>query len=372
MSKPNEGGVLLDLVHPVTERERNGSNRERRIVGVAASATSNVVKMREMTSSQNGRDETATNRPIVSGRSRHGMPTTIGDRDDATKTRHRSHSHSLNSTGDAISPGQDGQVHREVSMTRPHEDAESKTARDGETDNRDAEHRRVIAIDGPAAAGKTTVARALADRLSATYLDTGLLYRAVTLAALRAGLAMDDGPAIAKLARQSRFEITPPTEPGQTEQIFVDGENVTPLLRTPEVDRVVSQVSAHPDVRTALLPIQRKIASYNAVIMVGRDITTVVVPHAGVKIFLNASPAERARRRLAERADQGREGDFEEMLRDIEDRDFADSTREVAPLHAGEGVEIVQTEGLNVDQVVDKIAQIVERSWMSDQGHGHP
>jgi cytidylate kinase len=228
------------------------------------------------------------------------------------------------------------------------------------------DHRRVIAIDGPAAAGKTTVARALADRLGATFLDTGLLYRAVTLAALRAGLDPSDGDAIARLARMSRFKILPPRMPDQVEEILLDGEVVTPQLRTADIDRHVSAVSAHPDVRAALLPIQRRIAADGTVVMVGRDITTVVVPDAGIKVFLNASPAERARRRLKEIAAHGRGESFHDTLRDIERRDRADSTRAVAPLRAGDNVMVVETDGRGVENIVEEIVELARRRWQDD------
>ncbi|HKG26479.1 MAG TPA: (d)CMP kinase, partial [Thermomicrobiales bacterium] len=164
----------------------------------------------------------------------------------------------------------------------------------------------MIAIDGPVASGKTTVARALAARLGATYLDTGLLYRAVTLAALRAGLSPADGEAIARMTRESQLQIVPSKAPGESEQVLVNGEVVTPALRTAEVNRYVSEVSAHQAVRSALLPIQQQMAADGTVVMAGRDITTVVVPDAGVKVFLRASLDERARRRLQENEVLGR------------------------------------------------------------------
>jgi cytidylate kinase len=240
------------------------------------------------------------------------------------------------------------------SPLHPDEDVQPATGED---------HRRVIAIDGPAAAGKTTVARALADRLGATYLDTGLLYRGVTLLAQRAGLPPTDGEAIAALARRSRFQILPPAAPDQIEQLLVNDEPVTPFLRTPEVDRDVSAVSAHPEVRAALLPIQRRIADGNRVVIVGRDITTVVVPDAGVKVYLNASPAERARRRLKEIEAQGRNERYESILREIERRDRADSSRAIAPLRAAGGVTVVETDGRSVAAVVDEIAELARRAW---------
>jgi cytidylate kinase len=254
----------------------------------------------------------------------------------------------------------DIRLHHEATMSKSLDHHEDERPRNGE------DHRRVIAIDGPAAAGKTTVARALADRLGATYLDTGLLYRAVTLSALRAGIAPTDGDAIARLARNSRFKILPPPTPDRIEEIMVDGEVVTPALRTAEIDRHVSAVSAHPDVRATLLPIQRRIATDGTVVMVGRDITTVVIPDAGVKVFLNASPAERARRRLTEIEAIGRNGTFDEMLREIERRDHADSTRATAPLRAGDNVTVVETDGRTVSDIVDEIAALAERTWRDD------
>jgi len=176
------------------------------------------------------------------------------------------------------------------------------------------------------------VARALAARLGATYLDTGLLYRAVTLAALRAGLSPADGEAIARMTRESQLQIVPSKAPGESEQVLVNGEVVTPALRTAEVNRYVSEVSAHQAVRSALLPIQQQMAADGTVVMAGRDITTVVVPDAGVKVFLRASLDERARRRLQENEVLGRRETFESVRRDIERRDLADSSRAVAPL----------------------------------------
>jgi cytidylate kinase len=230
------------------------------------------------------------------------------------------------------------------------------------------DHRRVIAIDGPAAAGKTTVARALADRLGATYLDTGLLYRTVTLAALRAGLSPADGEAIARLARQCNIRVLPPHNPGEAEQILLDGELVTPELRTVEIDRHVSAVSAHQGVRNELLPIQRRIARDGTVVIVGRDITTVVIPNAGIRIYLNASAEERARRRHLELQAQGRTDSFASVMDDILRRDLADSSRPVAPLYAGKGVTLVETDGRSVDAIVDEIVDLAQRTWAEQAG----
>lgn len=225
------------------------------------------------------------------------------------------------------------------------------------------EHLQVIAIDGPAAAGKSTVARALANRLGATYLDTGLLYRAITAAALASGLAPSDGDSIADLAHSISLKIIPPTRPGSVEQVLLDGAIVTPFLRTPSIDRHVSEVSAHKQVRAALLPIQREMASNNKVVMVGRDIASVVVPDAGVKVFLDARPEERARRRLQESSESA---DFESVLEDIKRRDHADSTRPVAPLRVGSDVHIVNTDGRSVGDIVDEIAAFAAMIWRDE------
>lgn len=228
------------------------------------------------------------------------------------------------------------------------------------------DHRHVIAIDGPAAAGKTTVARALAARLGATYLDTGLLYRAVTLAALRAGLLPTDGKAVAALTRGLDLRVLPAVGDSGAERVLIDGVDVTSSLRTPEIDRAVSAYSALPLVRAELLPIQRRISAEGRVVIVGRDITTVVVPDAGIKVFLDASPLERARRRVAEIRANGGNADLAQLLSEIEARDEADSNRAVAPLMAGNGATIVDTDGRTIAEVVDEIANLALQSWQND------
>src|SRR5215218_4680286 len=194
-------------------------------------------------------------------------------------------------------------------------------------------HETVIAIDGPAAAGKTTVARALAARLGAIFLDTGLLYRAVTLAALDREIPPDDGQALEELTRALDLVIKPASvADGRAHDVLMDGIDVTRRLRGAEVDRRVSEVSAHPGVRAALLPIQRRVADDGDVVMVGRDIATVVVPDAGVKIYLDASLQERARRRSAELGEKGLAVDYDAVLEDLRRRDEADVSRAASPL----------------------------------------
>jgi len=228
------------------------------------------------------------------------------------------------------------------------------------TESRD--YRSVVAIDGPAAAGKSTVARQLAERLGALLFDTGTLYRAVTLAALRAGVSVDDGHALAALADDRHIEVRAPSEPdGRLYDVLLDGEDVTWPIRELTVDANVSDVSAHPAVRSALLPAQRRIAELGPVVMVGRDIGTEVIPDAGVKIFLDASLGERARRRATEMKERGLAVSLAEVEADLERRDAIDSGRAASPLRAAVDAHVVSTDGLTVDQVVERIAAIVDQ-----------
>jgi cytidylate kinase len=226
------------------------------------------------------------------------------------------------------------------------------------------DHLHVIAIDGPAGAGKTTVAVRLADRLGAVALDTGLLYRAATVLAHRHGLTPGDGIEVARRIEVGAIRVRPASvADGRLCDVLVDGEDVTTELRTAEIDRTVSAISALPAVRASLLPLQRRIAAAGKVVMVGRDITSVVAPNAGVRIYLNASPGERALRRWRELADAGSEIRYEEVLADLERRDRIDSSRETAPLAIADGATIVETDGKSIDDVVDEIVAIVEGAW---------
>lgn len=225
------------------------------------------------------------------------------------------------------------------------------------------DHSGVIAIDGPAAAGKTTVARALADRLGAMLFDTGTLYRAVTLAAIRANVDRADAQSLAALADRRHIDVTPPTAPdGRLYDVRLDGDDVTWSIRDPRVDQQVSEVSAHQSVRDALLPTQRRIASAGPVVMVGRDIATVVVPDAPVKVFLGASLKERARRRYAELLERGVVADLAEVLADLERRDALDSNRSASPLRVAPGATVLETDGLSVEEVVDRIEALIQET----------
>ena len=218
-----------------------------------------------------------------------------------------------------------------------------------------------IAIDGPAASGKSTIGGLLAERLGYLYLDTGAMYRAVTWVALERGLDIGDEEALSALARSLEIEITRPgVNDGRQYTVLADGEDVTWEIRRPDVDRYVSPVSACAGVRRALTEQQRRIAQRGRVVMVGRDIGTVVIPDAGLKIYLDASPEVRARRRFLELVERGEEADYERILSDMVRRDRIDSQREVAPLKAAEDAITVDTDNLSIGEVLDVVQQLVE------------
>jgi cytidylate kinase len=232
--------------------------------------------------------------------------------------------------------------------------------------SRDARDRkalpRTIAIDGPAGAGKSTIADALAKRLGYLYFDTGVLYRAVTLAALRRQLILADQAALAALVAQIHIDVLPPTEQdGRSLTVILDDEDVTWAIREPAVDRNVSVVSAQSAVRQALLQRQRAVAARGGIIMAGRDIGTVVLPNADLKLYLEASPAERAHRRAVEEQGRGVERPFPEVLSEIERRDDSDSHRALSPLYPADDAIILDTEGSDIDAVLAAIDRIMGR-----------
>jgi len=217
-----------------------------------------------------------------------------------------------------------------------------------------------IALDGPAAAGKSTVGRAIADRLGLLYLDTGAIYRALTVAALDAGIPVGDAAALALLAASTPIDIVPDPAIETGFRVLAAGRDVTDHLRTLEVDRSVSTVSRHAAVRAALLPAQRAIARNHGIVMVGRDIGTVVLPDADLKIYLDASPEERARRRYRERLAHGEPVVWHEILEDVRQRDAKDSQRAVAPLARADDAAWVDTSELSASNVVDALVALAE------------
>jgi len=219
-----------------------------------------------------------------------------------------------------------------------------------------------ITIDGPAASGKSTIGELLARRLGYLYFDTGVMYRAVTWAALERGISIEDEPAVTALAEQLRIDVTPPTaDDGRQYTVLADGVDVTWAIRTPEVNASVSPVSAYPGVRRALVAQQRRVAAGGRVVMVGRDIGTVVLPDADLKVYLDAEVEERARRRVREVQARGEEADYEPVLVSMRRRDGIDSSRADSPLRVAEDAIVVDTTDLGIAEVLAEVERLVER-----------
>jgi len=210
----------------------------------------------------------------------------------------------------------------------------------------------IVTLDGPAGAGKSSVARALARRLAFHFLDTGAMYRAVVLAALRRNVPWHDADAVARLAREVEIHI-------DGDRTYLDGEDVSAAIRRPQVTAAVHFVADNPRVRAHLVELQRREAAGRSIVTEGRDQGTVVFPSAECKIFLTATPSERARRRLLEMRDRGETADLEEVLQQIGDRDARDESRPVGRLlKAPDAVEVV-TDGMCLERVVDTLEQLV-------------
>jgi cytidylate kinase len=218
----------------------------------------------------------------------------------------------------------------------------------------------VIAIDGPVAAGKTTVAQLLARRLGYFYLDTGLLYRALTWKALQQNVDPRDADALVGLARSLDVRIGPPSvKDGRQNDVRVDGRDVSLAIRSPRVDSSVSTVSAHSEVRAALVDLQRRAARLPGTVVAGRDIGTVIFPDADIKIYLEANPEERARRRLSQKGAWSESG-LVDTLREIQERDRLDTSRSVAPLQQAPDALVLDTEDVPPEQVVERILEVFE------------
>jgi cytidylate kinase len=214
----------------------------------------------------------------------------------------------------------------------------------------------VVAIDGPAGAGKSTAARSLAARLGYALLDTGAIYRAVALAARRGGIDWADADALGALARDLDIAFVPD---GEVNRLLVDGQDVTSDIRSAEISDGASRVSAHPPVRAALLGLQRKLAAANNIVAEGRDMGTVVFPDAQAKFFLVASPQERARRRTLELAAAGRPAELDAVLRELMARDQRDSTRTASPLRQADDAMEIDSEKMDAEAVVDRMLELV-------------
>ena len=215
----------------------------------------------------------------------------------------------------------------------------------------------IIAIDGPAASGKTTIGLMLAEKLGYLFLDTGLMYRAITLAAIRHGIESSDEAALTALAQRIDLDVKPLAgeSDGRHYTVLLDGQDVTWDLRLPEVDAAVSQVSAYPDVRAEMVRRQRAFGQRGRVVMVGRDIGTVVLPEAPLKLYITATAEERAKRRSSDRRRQGQTADYQAILADIVRRDAIDTNREHSPLRAARDAVVIDTTGKTIDEVLHQI-----------------
>lgn len=214
-----------------------------------------------------------------------------------------------------------------------------------------------VAIDGPASAGKSTVAKRVAKQFNYIYCDTGAMYRAITLKTIRAGISLDNAKEISTIVKNSKITFAP-DDNGQ--KVFIDGDEITQDIRSEEVTNSVSAVAAIADVRQQLSAQQQAIAEDGGIVMDGRDIGTAVLPDAEVKIFLVASVEERARRRYKENIQKGINTPLEELQLEIEARDYKDSHRKVSPLTKAADAQEIDTTALTIDQVVSEIAKVIK------------
>ena len=224
-----------------------------------------------------------------------------------------------------------------------------------------------IAIDGPAASGKSTIGGILAERLGYLYFDTGVMYRAVTWAAIAQGIPVQDEGRVSALAERLRIDVIHATvEDGRQYTVLADGQDVTWEIRRPEVNGGVSPVSTYPGVRAALTVQQRRIGRQGRIVMVGRDIGTVVLPEADLKIYLDATVEERAGRRYREDVARGESSKFELVLASVRRRDEIDSGRRLAPLRVAGDAVVIDTTNLDVEQVVERVMALVN-GWSAGE-----
>jgi cytidylate kinase len=217
--------------------------------------------------------------------------------------------------------------------------------------------KEIIAIDGPASSGKSTTAKLVAKKLGFVYLDTGAMYRAITLKALRNGIDPQDVKELSKTARNSKLDLI---EENGVNKVLLDGEDVTELIREPKVNRIVSEVSVHKEVRTALVARQKELGKKYNLVTEGRDTTTVVFPGASLKVYLNCNLQERAKRRMLELKNKGINTSIKEQIKELSKRDKIDSERENSPLKKDKEAVIVDTTNLSIEEQVDKVIQLYE------------
>jgi cytidylate kinase len=217
-----------------------------------------------------------------------------------------------------------------------------------------SEKRVIVAIDGPAGAGKSTIARRIAEKLGFTYINSGAIYRAIALWALRLGVDLNDMHRLEQLAKEAKIELA-----ANHGRVMLNGEDVTEAIRNPRVSEAASKVSAVPGVRRALLGLQRSMAERNSVVMEGRDIGSVVFPNAQVKIFLDADPHERARRRALELEHTGRHGDVQSVSGELKRRDERDRRRSESPLVQAPDAELIDTTGLSLEDVEEAVLRVL-------------
>ena len=211
----------------------------------------------------------------------------------------------------------------------------------------------IVTVDGPAGSGKSTIAKIIAKKYGFTYLDTGAMYRMIALYALENSISLDDTEAVEDMLKNTKLDII-------GNQFFLNGKDVSEEIRTPRVSAIVSPVSAIKEVRVKLVDLQREISKGKSVILDGRDIGTVVFPNGDIKIFLVASPEERAKRRLKEYEEKGIEADYESVLASIKERDYLDSTRKESPLKKAEDAHEIDSSTMSIDEVVETISKYID------------